>query len=179
MGSSICFAEPPSLRSVTDVPLSAGQHRTWRPSFWTLQLRPRLRQPRQRLSSQTLPSSSPAPTDMAQANPAPTAESLFAILWEIQLSMATLRRPRSPSPHSQGKWARLEEVPMEHMAGPSTHDTPGPLSPSPPAAPSIGLPPIIPASSSPGPRPTGWYPIPATWRIIYNEDSVPRNSDLR
>lgn len=95
-------------------------------------------------------------------------ESLFALLWQIQSSMASLRSPHSPSPF-QGKQARIEEVPMEHLVGSSTRDTPGPLSPSLQVAPSISLPSIIPASSSLGPCPAGWYPIPATWRIIYND----------
>lgn len=72
---------------------------------------PPIPQPRQRLSSTVLPSSSPTPTDMDQANPAPTAESLFTLLREIQSSMATLRRPRSPCPPSHEKRARIEEAP--------------------------------------------------------------------
>lgn len=62
--------------------------------------------------------------------------------------------------------------PMDHRAVSSTHDNQDLLPPSLPAVPSIGSPPIIPAFSFLGPYPTGWYPIPAMWRIISIEDSL-------
>lgn len=73
---------------------------------------------------------SPAPTDMDQANPASIAESPCITMGDSQ--WPPLRRPHSPSP-SQRKRVRIEEAPMEPMARLSTHDTPGPLSPSPSA----------------------------------------------
>lgn len=57
------------------------------------------------------PSSSPASMDMDQPHLAPTSESLFSLLREIQSLMASLRRLRSFSPLSQGKQVLIEEAP--------------------------------------------------------------------